>query len=294
MSFPEPIRILSDLHLAHPASRVQNVWQIEPLIEGARTVVFNGDTAELRLHKARETAKRYIDSLRSLCRDRGVQAVFINGNHDPDLSNLNDLELLGGRVLVTHGDVLFPDVTPWGREAAQLGQNQALALAELAGEAPPQWEHLLAAAKEASLRTGSGNGKMPSTMREWVAAVCSETGHPLRTAQVLRAWAIAPGRAARLAARHRPRARWVIMGHTHMPGHWLRDDRVVLNTGAYLPWLGRRVVEVANGEILMRRVRADGKYFRTGAEVYRATVPAADFGPPVAEAAGTGPVADAR
>ena len=40
----EPVRILSDLHLGHKISRITRVSALRPLISGAATVVFNGDT----------------------------------------------------------------------------------------------------------------------------------------------------------------------------------------------------------------------------------------------------------
>jgi UDP-2,3-diacylglucosamine pyrophosphatase LpxH len=283
MALLQPIRILSDLHLAHPASLVKNVQQLEPLLEGAKTVVFNGDTAELRLGSARPTAERYLEAIRSLCRRWGIEPVFINGNHDPDASGHNHLELCGGRLLITHGDVLFPEVTPWGREAGQLKVHQQKALQEEAGNEPPELEHLLNAAKTASIRTRTEDGRMPRSNREWVRAIFTETAHPARAYQVLRAWATAPTRAVDLMTEHRPEARWIVLGHTHLPGKWQRGDRVVLNTGAFLPWFGRRVIEVADGRISMCRVRSDGKHFHRGKELYQDSlatpVPGPDLSP---------------
>ena len=39
-----PVRILSDLHLGHRVSRISSVECFRPLIAGAGTVVFTGDT----------------------------------------------------------------------------------------------------------------------------------------------------------------------------------------------------------------------------------------------------------
>ena len=40
----EPVRILSDLHLGHRVSRIERTSALRPLIAGAGTVIFNGDT----------------------------------------------------------------------------------------------------------------------------------------------------------------------------------------------------------------------------------------------------------
>ena len=43
----EPVRVLSDLHLGHKVSRIDHVSALRPLIAGAGTVIFNGDTQAL-------------------------------------------------------------------------------------------------------------------------------------------------------------------------------------------------------------------------------------------------------
>src|SRR5690625_3337445 len=111
------IRILSDLHCGHPASLIRNFDQIEPLLEGARTIVFNGDTVEFRLSEGRERGQELLEELGRFCCDRDVEAIFLNGNHDPDASERNFLKLLGGKVLVTHGDLFFEAISPWSRGA---------------------------------------------------------------------------------------------------------------------------------------------------------------------------------
>ncbi len=265
-----PIRIVSDLHLAHPASLVKNVWQLEPLLAGAGTVVFNGDTTEQRLPETRKTAERYLETLRKLCADLGVEPVFLSGNHDPE-GGEHSLELLGGRFLVTHGDVLFPDVTPWGRDAAKLREHRERVLREI-GEGEPEWEALLRACKEASASTDVWRREIPDSRRAWLMRILRETGHPLRALQVIRAWATLPGRAAVAAEEHRPGARWIAVGHTHLPGWWRRGERVVFNTGAYLPWLARTMVEISAESVSMCRVERDGKFFRRGKTIFREAI----------------------
>ncbi|MCU0753303.1 MAG: hypothetical protein MUC40_09850 [Akkermansiaceae bacterium] len=40
----QPVRVFSDLHLGHSVSRIGRVSALRPLIAGAGTVIFNGDT----------------------------------------------------------------------------------------------------------------------------------------------------------------------------------------------------------------------------------------------------------
>lgn len=48
---------------------------------------------------------------------------YLTGNHDPDISSCHTLELAASRVLITHGDILFDNIVPWGRDATLIGQR---------------------------------------------------------------------------------------------------------------------------------------------------------------------------
>jgi predicted phosphodiesterase len=278
------IRILSDLHLGHPASLIDDTGQLEPLLEGATKAVFNGDTVELRLGGAQTRSRRALDSLVRLCRNLGVDPLLINGNHDPDVSERDHLELMDGRILVTHGHVLFPEITPWGRDAAELGEANARALQEMSSNGMDPLEQRLLAARLACARRLPETGSTAQSPLKWLGIVLAEMLHPRRPFQVLRAWRLGPGLAAGLAATHRPAVRCILFGHTHRPGWWKRGDTSVLNTGSFLPWLGRRLVEISGSEIAMREVRRSRGRFHPGRELFRQTLPphpaSADAGAP--------------
>ena len=103
----DPVLILSDLHLGHRASRIDDVSRLEPLISPFRTAIFNGDTAELWHASDRPLGRKLTADLARFCHHVGCKAIFINGNHDPDISEVNHLDLHGGALLVTHGDIPF-------------------------------------------------------------------------------------------------------------------------------------------------------------------------------------------
>lgn len=269
-----PIRILSDLHLADPGSLVQDVRQLEPLVAGASQVVFNGDTVEFRIKGVTARADAWLKDLKALCRVAGAESFFINGNHDPEISPHNHADLLGGRLLVTHGHALFPAIAPWSRDALGLQADYERIRAASAGPGgPPGLEETLEAARQACLLAPSCRGKGRRTRRQWLGAMGAELIHPRRPFQVLQAWAKLPSLAAAFAAQHRPEASCIILGHTHLPGFWRRGDRLVINTGAYFPWFGRRMVEVWEHEVSVRRVDWDGTFFRPGKEVFRWVLP---------------------
>ena len=62
--FEEPIRIISDLHLAHPGSSVVDVAQLSPVLEGVKTLIFNGDTIEERMKQYHDLAASHLEGAR--------------------------------------------------------------------------------------------------------------------------------------------------------------------------------------------------------------------------------------
>ena len=113
----EPILVLSDLHLGHRASRIKHPEQLAPILDGPGSVIFNGDTSEMRNSEDRQIGRKLAADLARICHQTGRKAFFVNGNHDPTVSSTNHLDLANGAVLVTHGDILFLDVAPWSRDA---------------------------------------------------------------------------------------------------------------------------------------------------------------------------------
>ena len=107
-----------------------SVDALSPLFEGARTVVFNGDTREIGHEPWRDRSEMLLGELRALCAGLGAEAVFLTGNHDHRISELGWLELRRGAVLVTHGDMLLPEVVPWSLQYLRKSKS----LAELAIE----------------------------------------------------------------------------------------------------------------------------------------------------------------
>ena len=71
--FEGPLRVVSDLHLGHPSALVGSVEWLRPLLAGARTVVFNGDTCELAHAPWRASAEELLGLLRNLCDELGVE-----------------------------------------------------------------------------------------------------------------------------------------------------------------------------------------------------------------------------
>lgn len=226
----QPIRILSDLHLGHRVSRIESVENLRPLIAGAGTVIFNGDTWQELAKAFRGRSSEMLAELRLVCAQEDVEPVFLPGNHDPGWPGPGWMELAGGRILIVHGDALFFDGSPWSREAmtrqpevAELWQRHPSAADDPAARIvlAREMAHLLRA------------GEYPKGKRLWQRAL-DAARPPTRALQMLRVWATQADAAAAFAEHFFPRAEIVVAGHFHRTGIWNKRGRLVVNLGAFM------------------------------------------------------------
>lgn len=254
MELAYPITVLSDLHVGHPASYITDANQLGPLLGDAATVVFNGDSVEMLWVYNRDHAQEQMEAISHACIKQGARPVFLNGNHDPVISTASHLDLAGGSVLVTHGDILFHDVAPWSREAKVIGPEHTRLLQQLTADAHGDFEERLIAIKRASLALEMHEPKRPTGRLAGLALAAREGWPPWRALWIVNCWIQTPGRAARLAEQFRPQARFVLVGHTHYSGVWTRGDRVVINTGSFLPFSGRVGVRLERDRLEVRAI----------------------------------------
>jgi predicted phosphodiesterase len=256
------------VHYADRSSRVRSLGQMGPLLEGATSFVLNGDTLDTRPGKnpsrTREKRSEVLEHFGSV----GVPVTFLTGNHDPDLSSRHALEFEGGRVLVTHGDVLFDTIVPWSHDAGMIERKVIAALAALPGEEAGSLDSRLGAFRSVSATIAQRHQSEPNLLRYAVRLANDTIWPPWRALSILRAWRETPGLAAALAREHRPRAGFVLIGHTHKPGVWrMKSGLVVVNTGSFCRPFGAMVAEIGSGMVRVRRVHAKGGEFRPGPTV---------------------------
>jgi len=263
------VRILSDLHFGSRSSLVRDLRQLTPLLEGTEQVVFNGDSVEMLFLEDRAKGISNANVLRSLCQQTGTEPVFLTGNHDPTLTDLHHLELAGGEVLVTHGDILFHGLSPWGHEASRMRAAHTRELAAL--QQPAGFNDELQAMRRAALVI-EGMGEKIRAGNIKPGRLHSITRHlwpPWRPLSILSGWARAPFLANALASRHAAQARFVVIGHTHFSGVWRVGKRIVINTGGFLPLSRPLAVDLDDQTLTVRRVNAINGEFRLGTEVAR-------------------------
>lgn len=217
--------VLSDLHLGKGPCTAAALL---PLLEDVERLVLNGDSAELHLPGACDSAREQLDRLRGECAARGVAVECIEGNHDLGVSQRKHLLLAGGRVLVTHGDVFDPCVAPWAPWA-----QQARRAVERTREALPPAERDSLEGRFAMARAAAACEWADPELALRHSGALSLCLRPIAMLQVLAYWRRYPRLAAEFARRLLPQVQVVVCGHSHRPGAWCIEGRTVLNTGHF-------------------------------------------------------------
>lgn len=265
---PGLTRILSDLHYGDRASRLVSLGQLRPLLDGPDKIILNGDTLDTRHGPHPQHTARTRAEMTEFLRAAGPAVTHITGNHDPDISAHHSLDLADGRVFVTHGDILFENIVPWGRDAAALGARIEAGLRALAPAERGQLAARLAVFRAACAALPQRHQAEPNPFIYAARLAADTVWPPLRSLRIVRAWRETPARAADLAAAHRPAALFMLLGHTHRPGVWRTPSGLtVINTGALCRPFGSLVVDLTADLLRVRRVERRAGEFHAGATV---------------------------
>lgn len=258
-------RIFSDLHYGDRASRVVRLTQLRPLLDGVSALVLNGDSLDTRPGPVPAATTALRDEVLDFFARETPSATLLTGNHDADISPHHSLDLADGRVFAVHGDILFENIVPWGKDAPYIGRLIAENLATLP---PPQRELLperLALWRRIAAKIPQRHQSERRSLRYALGFASDTFWPPLRVLRILNAWREEPGRAAKLRRQHRPNAQVVLTGHTHRPGAWrLCDSGVLINTGSFCPPFGGWAVDLTATHVTARQVVRRNDEFRLG------------------------------
>lgn len=239
----EPVRIISDLHLGHRVSRIERVESLRPLIAGAATVIFNGDTWQELARELKGKSRQMLGELKEICCQEGCLPVFLPGNHDPGWPGKGYVELCGGRVVVTHGDALLRDGSPWKREILTgRGRVEELWRQRPGADSDVNERHLLAREIAIALPSLSHPGGRKLWQRAFDAI-----SPPQRGLEMVKSWWRQPENGTAFCDRYFPAAEFLLIGHFHRSGSWRCGGRRIINTGSFLNPGQAHWVEIADG-----------------------------------------------
>ncbi|PAW83356.1 MAG: hypothetical protein B9S27_00505 [Opitutia bacterium Tous-C8FEB] len=262
---PELTRILSDVHYGDHAGRLRRLEELDPLLDGVDHLVLNGDSVDTRPSAQPAHSTRCRTELLAFCADRVPRLTLVTGNHDPDLSTCHHLDLAGGEVFVVHGDILYPSLVPWSRDAPVVRQRLKQEFRCTAPETRGSLEGRSSAFRRVSASLPQRHPPGIPAWRALLSFFADTVWPPHRAALILHSWFVLPGRAARLGRRHRPAARFVLTGHTHYPGCWRpRIGPVIINTGSFTRPLGALAVDLRDGALRVRPVERRSSHYHLG------------------------------
>jgi predicted phosphodiesterase len=225
-----PLRIFSDLHLGHQASRIDEVEKLRSLFRGAGTVLFNGDTWEELSPPWRGKSEEMLAQLRRILAEDGCDGVFLPGNHDPGWEGSGFMELAGGKIAITHGDALLRNGAPWKREMLKSPD----VIDEL-------WSDFPDAAKEIGSRLELARAiarRMATTHppdgRSLFARALDAAFPPQRALHMMSAWLRQGSHGARFCETYLPQAEILVVGHFHSYGIRKARGKMVINTGSFV------------------------------------------------------------
>ena len=256
-----PTLVVSDVHLA--GSWQRQIESLRGLWNPGERVVLNGDTLNRSLDKRPEVRRQVLEAFFESARRDGVEPVLVGGNCDPYSSDLDDLLLADGRVWVTHGHVLFDDMSPWANYAHRTRRNVRAYLQRLPPDHRERLEHRFQAMRRVILRyhdrpeTTSRNPTAQCLFRLWRTIL-----HLPRLPATWRAWQDLPRLADSAARLRAPDARVVVLGHTHRRGCWQVGERWIVNTGSMEFPQSALAVRITPPTLNLHRIRHHGRRCR--------------------------------
>lgn len=256
-AFPGPVRFLSDLHLGHDMCSLRRMAELWPLIDGAGTVVFNGDTTEEHATSFRSRSLDMFGELQALCGRAGARMILLNGNHDPDCWPHDWLDFADGKLFVTHGHVLLRLVSPWSRKLNACRSDLERIHSEYSPAQHRDMETRFAIARRCCLvMPPSETRQSDRSLKARAGLFLREIWPPSRPWEVLKVWAQLPSLAAGFLREFRPAARVMLFGHTHRAALWKRDGRLLVNTGGFVTFARPLMAELRGGRLSVFRVDA--------------------------------------
>ena len=245
---PLPIRMVSDWHLGHPGSRISAVSQVEHLLEGAGTLVMVGDGREELVEGWRKNADQLWENLQEACEQRGVVFVALTGNHDPEASREGWLRLQEGRILVTHGDMIYETSSPWSKELFEKREEVTQMLQERRCTClEDRWR----CAREVGILLRP-NGKMNPS---FVGYLKLALWPPERLMEVGRVWAGFAKEGERFLGTFSPESETLVCGHFHRPGKFRVGSKTVWNTGSAMKMCRGLAIDFDGEELSAARLR---------------------------------------
>ena len=222
---------------------------LRPLIAGAGTVVFNGDTWQELSHEGRLRGAVMLKELDQMCQEMEVETIYLPGNHDPSIGSRHALEIHNGRVVIFHGDTVYPEVSPWSQHFIAK-RDEVMSLIEQQDPMNMTFDARADLAQQVVRLMTPQKGRRKSVFRYLIDTLWP----PSRLWTLLTLPLYYREATARFTQQYFPKAEVVITGHFHLRSIAKRDGKCFINTGAHMVGCHSQVVEILNDQIFCMNV----------------------------------------
>jgi len=227
VELPLPLRCVSDWHLGHPGSQIQSISQVSHLLDGVGTFLVVGDGREELVQGWRPQADRLWEELQENCRQRGVKFLALTGNHDPSCSSEGWLEIPSEQMLITHGDMIYPETSPWSRELFNNREEVQRILEKWdAKDLLTRWQQ----AREIGVCLRPDSSMNPDFLDYLKLAFWP----PRRLLEALKVWGHFPRAGALFLSDFASQCDSLICGHFHRGGCFHRAEKTIWNLGSLM------------------------------------------------------------
>lgn len=224
---------------------------LQSVMEGIDHLILAGDVWQQRkVEQGHAKAGELLDELLDLAREHGVMVELLRGNHDPE-SGKGITWLAERSVLVTHGDAVYDDATPWSREIGKW-REEVNAIVEKYRPMSHRAEACADRAREIALTLKVVPlPNLPSPLDFFATALWP----PSRAIEMARVWKGMGDQGLKFLRDSGEGARVLVCGHFHRAGIWQDGMHVVINTGAFTK--GSRVwaVDLERGNVTARELK---------------------------------------
>lgn len=244
----EPVLILSDLHLGHGGSLLDEAKMLEPLLQDCRTLLLNGDTWQQLAHEFKEKGARLWADLQAICHSKNIEIILLPGNHDPDNVDQSFATLADGAIAITHGDCIYAEGAPWSRMAMHLSKE----IDDCWRSSPETVEQRI------DLGRKIAHLLIPpfiSQHRHILLRIWDAITPPGRAFRMVICWWHMICQTRRFSRHYFPQAKVMICGHFHRQGIWDDGKLLVINTGSYMPPGGALWCEWNQGLLRVGKVK---------------------------------------
>jgi predicted phosphodiesterase len=221
---------------------------LKPILTGIDHLILAGDVwQECKVEPDRDEARQKYEELLEMISGMGIAVEILRGNHDPG-EGAGVSWLAEKSILVTHGDAVYDDATPWSRGFPKRRKEVDEIIARYAPSA-----HLPEACCERAREIARALRvfplpKLPPPLSYFATAFWP----PSRTFEMVRVWREMGDEGHRFLRKTGSGARVLVCGHFHRAGIWEKEGSLVLNTGSFMKGSKAWTVDL-NGDRLTAR-----------------------------------------